>query len=141
MATATALGPPPEESLQVEMSRAQPLRQEKRMVVQRALYSNAFRSRKRCRARGSAKMSTTERPVQGVPMPVAHTLGSNVLFTPGDSEDNTLKINVPALQNHFYHEGRLEVDDVLYILNTATEIFRSEPNVLHIASPVNSKIK
>lgn len=74
-------------------------------------------------------------------MPVAHTLRSDVLFKrlPGAGSDR-VEINIPALKTHFYHEGKLEVDDVLYILNTATEILRSEPNVLHITSPINSNI-
>lgn len=104
-------------------------------VVQRVLPSNSL-GRRRFHPRRNAKLSTTERPVQGVPMPIAHTLRSDVLFTtkPGGK----VEINISALKTHFYHEGRLEVNDVLYILNTATEIFRSEPNVLHITSPINS---
>ena len=143
MATTALESPGEEERFQVGINPARPQEQGELRVVQRVFPSSSFGGRRRCHPRKNAKMSTTERPVQGVPMPVAHTLRSDVLFKhvagAGPSGGDRVDINIPALKTHFYHEGKLEVDDVLYILNTATEILRSEPNVLNITSPINSK--
>jgi len=48
------------------------------------------------------------------------------------------KPDVVFLKNHFYREGRLTEDQALYILEKATEILRSEPNVLEVEAPITS---
>ena len=50
-------------------------------------------------------------------------------------EDPT-KPDVAFLKNHFYREGRLREDHALYIIEKATEILRSEPNLLSVDAPV-----
>ncbi|EJD43417.1 calcineurin catalytic subunit [Auricularia subglabra TFB-10046 SS5] len=54
-------------------------------------------------------------------------------FLPGDPT----KPNVAFLRQHFLREGCVTEDQALFILNRATEIFRAEPNVLQINSPIN----
>lgn len=81
--------------------------------------------------------STTKRVMSQVPQPLAYPLDTHTLFPRLNDHGNT--INVDALQAHFIQEGRLHVKDALLIIRTATEIFRSEPNIVSIRSPVNSK--
>ena len=45
------------------------------------------------------------------------------------------KPDVSFLKNHFYREGCIEEDHVLYILENATRLLRAELNVLTIDSP------
>ncbi|PPQ88944.1 hypothetical protein CVT25_004295 [Psilocybe cyanescens] len=40
------------------------------------------------------------------------------------------------LKSHFLQEGRLTDGQALHIINTATDIFSGEPNLVHIESPV-----
>ena len=42
------------------------------------------------------------------------------------------------LKSHFYREGRLTEDQALYILEHATKIFSTEPNMVPVKSPVTS---
>ena len=83
--------------------------------------------------------STTERVMAHVPQPLAYPLDTRKLFPRLNDRGNT--IDIDALQSHFIHEGRLHLKDALLIIKTATDIFRSEPNIVLIKSPVNSKIK
>ncbi|KAJ7897640.1 Metallo-dependent phosphatase-like protein [Mycena olivaceomarginata] len=46
------------------------------------------------------------------------------------------KADIAFLKNHFYRKGRLSEEQALYILEKATEILRSEPNMLELAGPV-----
>jgi serine/threonine-protein phosphatase 2B catalytic subunit len=48
------------------------------------------------------------------------------------------KPDIAFLKNHFYREGRLSEDQALYIIEKATEILRSEPNMLALEGPVTS---
>jgi serine/threonine-protein phosphatase 2B catalytic subunit len=49
------------------------------------------------------------------------------------------KINTNTLKDHFFREGKLELEDVKHIIITATEILRKEPNLLKLQSPMTSK--
>ena len=40
------------------------------------------------------------------------------------------------LRDHFFHEGRLTEAQALFILEQATELMKSEPNMLRINGPV-----
>ena len=46
------------------------------------------------------------------------------------------KPDIAFLKNHFYREGRLNEDHALYIIEKATEILHTEPNLLHVDAPV-----
>ena len=46
------------------------------------------------------------------------------------------KPDIAFLKNHFYREGRLTEDQALFILEKATEILRSEPNLLEVDAPI-----
>lgn len=46
------------------------------------------------------------------------------------------KPDIAYLKNHFYREGRLNEDHALYIIEKATEILHTEPNLLHVDAPV-----
>jgi hypothetical protein len=46
------------------------------------------------------------------------------------------KPDIAFLKNHFYREGRLKEDHALYIIEKATEVLHTEPNLLHVDAPV-----
>ncbi|KAJ7309984.1 serine/threonine protein phosphatase 2B [Mycena albidolilacea] len=46
------------------------------------------------------------------------------------------KPDIAFLKNHFYHEGRLSEEQALYIIEKATDILRSEPNILALQGSV-----
>jgi serine/threonine-protein phosphatase 2B catalytic subunit len=52
-----------------------------------------------------------------------------------DAEDPT-KPNLAFLKQHFYREGRLTEEQALFILSRATEILKSEPNLLEMDAPI-----
>lgn len=47
--------------------------------------------------------------------------------------------DIDYLKDHFYREGRIREDHALYIIEKATEILRTEPNLLHVAAPVTGE--
>lgn len=40
------------------------------------------------------------------------------------------------LKRHLYREGRLSEEQAIYIINKASDIFKQEPNLLHVAAPI-----
>jgi serine/threonine-protein phosphatase 2B catalytic subunit len=52
------------------------------------------------------------------------------------SREDPSKPDIAFLKNHFYREGRLKEEQALYIISKATEILRSEPNLLSVDAPV-----
>ncbi|EFA85776.1 calcineurin A [Heterostelium album PN500] len=76
------------------------------------------------------KLSTTDRVVSSVKYPRNEPLAHNVLF----NADNT--INLPKLQEHFFHEGRLNHDDVKEIVERAAEILEKEPTLVCVDAPI-----
>lgn len=52
------------------------------------------------------------------------------------SKTDPSKPDIAFLKNHFYREGRLTEDQAMYILDKASEILRSEPNLLEIDAPI-----
>jgi serine/threonine-protein phosphatase 2B catalytic subunit len=47
--------------------------------------------------------------------------------------------NAEFLKQHFLQEGRLTDTQALYILDQATQLLASEPNLVDVESPVTSK--
>ena len=52
------------------------------------------------------------------------------------SREDPSKPDIAFLKNHFYREGRLSEDQAQFIIEKATVILRSEPNMLSVDSPV-----
>jgi serine/threonine-protein phosphatase 2B catalytic subunit len=46
------------------------------------------------------------------------------------------KPNVRILRDHFFREGRLTEEHALYILEHATKLLSSEPNMVEVQGPV-----
>jgi serine/threonine-protein phosphatase 2B catalytic subunit len=57
---------------------------------------------------------------------------SDLFWSPHDHS----KPNLLYLKSHFYREGRLTEDQALWIIQTGTEILRSEPNLLEMDAPI-----
>lgn len=55
------------------------------------------------------------------------------------SSEDPSKPDIAFLKNHFYREGRVTEEQALYIINKATVILRSEPNVLDVDAPITGK--
>ncbi|KAG6885554.1 3',5'-cyclic-nucleotide phosphodiesterase (PDEase) (3':5'-CNP) [Termitomyces sp. T159_Od127] len=77
-------------------------------------------------------VSTQERVVKDVQAP-AMQMPTNEQFFHG--EDQT-KPDIAFLKNHFYREGRISEEHAMWILETATELLRKEPNVLQVDAPI-----
>ncbi|RYP81038.1 hypothetical protein DL770_006028 [Monosporascus sp. CRB-9-2] len=62
------------------------------------------------------------------------------MLTPRDEQfyqDETHeKPNIQFLKQHFYREGRLTEEQVLFIIRKGTELLRAEPNLLEIDAPI-----
>eukprot|EP01114_Cavostelium_apophysatum_P024452 TRINITY_DN9570_c0_g1_i1.p1 TRINITY_DN9570_c0_g1~~TRINITY_DN9570_c0_g1_i1.p1 ORF type:complete len:523 (+),score=158.22 TRINITY_DN9570_c0_g1_i1:130-1698(+) len=84
----------------------------------------------------SAKPSEDERVMRDVPAPISTFLDHKTLFKKKSASEPTKTIDISALQTHLFGEGRLDKEDVLWIIERATEIFAEEPNVLDVPSPV-----
>jgi len=50
------------------------------------------------------------------------------------------KPDIAFLKNHFYREGRLKEEHAHYIIEKATEILHTEPNLLHVEAPVTGAL-
>jgi serine/threonine-protein phosphatase 2B catalytic subunit len=61
-------------------------------------------------------------------------------FKPTDEQfydkDDPSKPNLAFLKQHFYREGRLTEEQALFIISRATEILKSEPNLLEMDAPI-----
>ena len=47
--------------------------------------------------------------------------------------------DITYLRDHFYRGGRIREDHALYIIVKATEILRTEPNLLYVDAPVTGE--
>jgi hypothetical protein len=83
-------------------------------------------------ASASKFSSTTERVMKDVPEPTREVLTMNQVYT----KDG--KINCDLLKEHFRKEGRIALDVAKRIINTAKDLFKAEPNVLELKTPLNS---
>ncbi|KAG9001275.1 3',5'-cyclic-nucleotide phosphodiesterase (PDEase) (3':5'-CNP) [Tulasnella sp. JGI-2019a] len=77
-------------------------------------------------------VSTQERVVKEIQAPAMLPPTDAEFFSKADPS----KPDIAFLKNHFYREGRLTEDQALYILDKASEILRSEPNLLEIDAPI-----
>ena len=64
--------------------------------------------------------------------PAFHKPTNEQFYDPNDPT----KPNLAFLKQHFYREGRLTEEQALFILSRATEILRSEPNLLEMDAPI-----
>ncbi|KTW32333.1 serine/threonine-protein phosphatase 2B catalytic subunit A1 [Pneumocystis jirovecii RU7] len=79
-------------------------------------------------------VSTQERVCKDVQAPAMYIPKDSQIFI---FENNGSKIpNIPFIKNHFYREGRISESQALWIIEEATKIFRTEPNLIEVDSPV-----
>ena len=57
-----------------------------------------------------------------------------------DPTDGRTKPNPELVKDHLFHEGRLTEAQTLFILNSATELMRREPNMVTVNSPVTGTL-
>jgi hypothetical protein len=55
------------------------------------------------------------------------------------SRQDPTKPDIAFLKNHFYREGRVTEDQAMFILEKATALLRSEPNVLQVDAPITGE--
>lgn len=67
-----------------------------------------------------------------VQAPAFHPPTQEQFFSPQDRS----KPNLQFLKQHFYREGRLTEEQALWIIQTGTEVLRSEPNLLEMDAPI-----
>lgn len=84
------------------------------------------------RTKDNVLMSTIDRAVKDVQYPEAHHPSDDDLWE--DKENG--KVNLKFLTEFFFKEGRLDDDQALRIIEKATEILTSEPNLIHVPAPV-----
>ncbi|GLB41241.1 putative phosphatase 2B catalytic subunit [Lyophyllum shimeji] len=75
-----------------------------------------------------------ERVVKSVPPPAAHKPTDAEFFVKTDRGE--LKPNAAYLKEHFFREGRVTEKQALFILERATELLTTEPNLVDVKSPV-----
>lgn len=78
------------------------------------------------------QVSTQERVVKDVQAPAFRKPTDQEFF----SEHDPSKPDIAFLKNHFYREGRLTDEQALYIIRTASQVLRNEPNVLEVDAPI-----
>ncbi|KAG8220533.1 serine/threonine protein phosphatase 2B [Butyriboletus roseoflavus] len=79
-----------------------------------------------------AIINTRERIIKDVTQPALGIPTDAQFFSPHDSS----KPNLDFLKDHFFHEGRIREEHALWIIQQATNLLRSEHNVLDIDAPV-----
>ncbi|KAJ7348162.1 Metallo-dependent phosphatase-like protein [Mycena albidolilacea] len=82
----------------------------------------------------SVSTNTRDRPIKSVPQPATHRLSDAEFFA--TDEFGASKPNVRILRDHFFREGRLTEDHAIYILEHATKLLTSEPNMVEVQGPV-----
>ncbi|KAK0526289.1 3',5'-cyclic-nucleotide phosphodiesterase (PDEase) (3':5'-CNP) [Tilletia horrida] len=78
------------------------------------------------------QVSTQERVIKDVQAPAFLKPTDEQFYSKTDPS----KPDIAFLKNHFYREGRLTEDQALFILRSATEILRKEPNLLEVDAPI-----
>eukprot|EP00698_Gefionella_okellyi_P003574 TRINITY_DN13363_c0_g1_i1.p1 TRINITY_DN13363_c0_g1~~TRINITY_DN13363_c0_g1_i1.p1 ORF type:complete len:539 (+),score=120.68 TRINITY_DN13363_c0_g1_i1:57-1673(+) len=78
----------------------------------------------------SSALSTTERVVGDVQMPMRRELSHDEVFMAPN------KMNLDNLRRHFQREGKLRMEDALQIITMARDILRAEPNLLDLEAPL-----
>lgn len=67
-----------------------------------------------------------------VQAPAFHPPTQEQFFSPQDRS----KPNLQFLKQHFYREGRLTEEQALFIIETGTQVLKSEPNLLEMDAPI-----
>lgn len=75
-------------------------------------------------------INTKERAIKSVSSPANFNPEDSQVFLP------TGLPNLSFLKDHFYHEGRLKEYQAIRIVQDATELLSSEPNLLQVPAPV-----
>lgn len=81
------------------------------------------------------QVSTQERVVKDVQAPAFSKPTDEQFWSTQDPS----KPDIAFLKNHFYREGRLTEEQALYIIRTATEILKNEPNLLEVDAPITGE--
>lgn len=79
-----------------------------------------------------SQVNTKERICKDVQAPATRLPTDEQFFSPQDPT----KPNIKFLKDHFYREGRLTHEQVLWILAEGTKILKSEPNLLEMDAPI-----
>ncbi|KAH3765391.1 calcineurin catalytic subunit A [Pelomyxa schiedti] len=77
------------------------------------------------------RSSGEDRPVPSVPLPETRELNSDMLFSDTDG-----KPNLHFLRTHLSKQGKLAIPAAIELLQTATQIFKQEPNLLELTAPI-----
>lgn len=81
------------------------------------------------------QVSTQERVIKDVQAPAFLKPTDEQFYSKTDPS----KPDIAFLKNHFYREGRLTDDQALFILHRATEILKTEPNLLEVDAPITGE--
>lgn len=92
-------------------------------------------------ARDYGVQDFSERIIKTVQPPLGYASDADFYQTVDGPDGPRICVNVVFLRMHFYREGRLTEDQVLFILREAAAKFREEPNVLRVPSPVTSEYR
>ncbi|KAJ7244429.1 Metallo-dependent phosphatase-like protein, partial [Mycena haematopus] len=82
----------------------------------------------------SVSTNTRDRAIKSVPQPATKPLSDAEFFA--QDEFGASKPNVRILRDHFFREGRLTEEHAIYILEHATKLLSSEPNMVEVQGPV-----
>ncbi|KAI8373213.1 serine/threonine-protein phosphatase 2B catalytic subunit A1 [Radiomyces spectabilis] len=77
-------------------------------------------------------VSTKDRVIKDVPAPAVGFPTDDEFW----SKERPGLPNIAFLKDHFYREGRLTEEQALYILEKATEILKTEENLLEVDAPI-----
>ncbi|EED22035.1 protein phosphatase-1, putative [Talaromyces stipitatus ATCC 10500] len=78
------------------------------------------------------QVSTIDRVCKEVQAPALYPPTDETFYSP---QDRT-KPNLQYLKQHFYREGRLTESQALWIIQTGSELLRTEPNLLEMDAPI-----
>eukprot|EP00455_Lapot_gusevi_P022003 TRINITY_DN2294_c0_g1_i1.p1 TRINITY_DN2294_c0_g1~~TRINITY_DN2294_c0_g1_i1.p1 ORF type:complete len:500 (+),score=136.96 TRINITY_DN2294_c0_g1_i1:87-1586(+) len=78
-----------------------------------------------------AQIEEDDRVVKDLPAPPRHPFPRDKLFCPG-----TGLPDLEALKEHLSREGRLHIPDAVDLIHRATELLRTEPNLLTLGDPI-----
>ena len=78
------------------------------------------------------QVSTRERVIKDVQAPAAQKPTEEQFW----SQKDPSKPDVQFLKNHLYREGRLTHEQAKFIITSATELLRAEPNLLELDAPI-----
>ncbi|KAJ3080936.1 3',5'-cyclic-nucleotide phosphodiesterase (PDEase) (3':5'-CNP) [Quaeritorhiza haematococci] len=78
------------------------------------------------------RVSTKDRVIKDVAAPAVSKPTAEQFW----SKKDPTKPDLDFLKNHFIHEGRLQEEQALYIINKGTELLKKEPNLLEVDAPI-----